>query len=271
MQPLRVLAVGDLRHREFAEPREVIEATSELVAVAEVSAALAMLAASGDAPDVIVLAQQWPGQFQLAQVDALRRSAPLARPVALLGSWCEGETRTGRPWPAVTRVFWYQWATWWPRQAERHQRGQCPSWGLPVTATLEDHAEAAPRGAEETRQGLVAVHTPHRETAESLGDALCQRGYAADWIVPRETVRLRGVAAILWDGKLYDDRELAAIGRLRNKLQGAAVVALADFPRIDLARKLSRAGAGFVVGRPFSLDELFGRLDQAIAGRLCPV
>ena len=54
----------------------------------------------GSSPDVIVVAQAFPGQFSHQAIDRLRRLAPLARMVGLMGSWCEGEMRTGSPWPA---------------------------------------------------------------------------------------------------------------------------------------------------------------------------
>ena len=61
------------------------------------------------AVDVIVVAQAYPGQFSGEALDRLARLAPLARVVVLLGSWCEGEVRSGRPWPGAIRVYWHQW------------------------------------------------------------------------------------------------------------------------------------------------------------------
>src|SRR5262245_46214259 len=60
-------------------------------------------------PDLILLVASRPGRFSAAEVEALHRRAPLARLVALLGTWCEGEVRSGHPWPGVNRIYAHQW------------------------------------------------------------------------------------------------------------------------------------------------------------------
>ena len=83
----------------------------------EAEKAEAILAAGRFVPDVIVVAQAFPGQFSLDEIDRIRGLAPLARLLGLLGSWCEGEVRTGLPWPAVIRIplsgSFYQYFHWW--------------------------------------------------------------------------------------------------------------------------------------------------------------
>ena len=66
---------------------------------------------------------------------------PLARIVGLLGSWCEGEVRSGRPWPGAMRIYWHQWPGRWHAELDR-LRGACPIWGLPLTAGDEDRVPA---------------------------------------------------------------------------------------------------------------------------------
>ena len=72
------------------------------------------------APHGIVLAQAYPGQFSPVAIDRLRNLAPLARLIAILGSWCEGEPRSGHPLPGVIRIYWHQ-------AAERIRR-EFPRW-----------------------------------------------------------------------------------------------------------------------------------------------
>jgi hypothetical protein len=81
-------------------------------------------------PDLILLVASRPGRFSAAEVEALHHRAPLARIVGLLGSWSEGEVRSGHPWPGVTRIYAHQWqarlprelATWQPRTASQIDR-----------------------------------------------------------------------------------------------------------------------------------------------------
>ena len=65
------------------------------------NAAARMLARGGDPPELIVLVQSRPGEFSAAEIDDLRRLAPLARVRRLLGTWCEGEARRR---PAAERL-----------------------------------------------------------------------------------------------------------------------------------------------------------------------
>src|SRR4051794_34740499 len=67
-------------------------------------------------PELIVIAQSRPDAICGDQLKHLQRSAPLAGVAALLGSWCEGETRTGRPLPGIHRLYWYEFPSWWRRQ-----------------------------------------------------------------------------------------------------------------------------------------------------------
>ena len=108
--PNRTLVVdNNTARREFREACAAMRAQRPVIEVPGVDAACEILAGSDDVFDVIVVAEDRPGQYSEETIDRLRRLAPLARVVGLLGSWCEGESRTGRPWPASIRVYWHQW------------------------------------------------------------------------------------------------------------------------------------------------------------------
>src|SRR3954462_14967953 len=89
-----VQLVGDVEHQDFREAIELLRTESRLVAD------------WASLPELIIVAQNRPDSICSDRLDHLRRDAPLAGIVALLGSWCEGETRTRRPWPGVHRVYW---------------------------------------------------------------------------------------------------------------------------------------------------------------------
>ena len=106
---LTVLLLGSTARREFREARALLESQGRVTVAGEAESAAGLLADGQLAPDLIVVAQAFPGQFSAEAVDRLRALAPLARVVGLMGSWCEGEMRTGKPWPAAIRVYWHQW------------------------------------------------------------------------------------------------------------------------------------------------------------------
>src|SRR4051812_4625891 len=91
-----VLMVGDFEHAEFRDVVELLRADANLVASASAS------------PEVVVFfhSPQMSVRFELLQ--NLQQSAPLAWVVVIAGSWCEGETRTGRAGPGVHRHYWYE-------------------------------------------------------------------------------------------------------------------------------------------------------------------
>src|SRR5262245_6670790 len=127
--PPIVQLVGEIDHPDFDEAIGLLRAQSRL---ATNGITVGKLFAVN--PELIVVAQSRPGMIAARQMDALRRPAPLAGVVALLGSWCEGETRTGRPWPGVERLYWYEFPAWWRRQLALRAKGCCPEWSRPAGA-----------------------------------------------------------------------------------------------------------------------------------------
>ncbi len=101
---LATLIVGSYEQSEFAAALTGLAQRRRLTFTPTVAAAVETLVAGVTSPRLIVLLQSWPGQWPAADVAALRRAAPLARVAAILGSWCEGETRTGRPLAGAVRL-----------------------------------------------------------------------------------------------------------------------------------------------------------------------
>src|SRR5690349_536160 len=86
-------------------------------------------------PAALLLVQSRPGQFSAREVERLHAAAPLARLVALVGPWCEGEARSGRPWPGVERVPWRAWENHLPRALALNGAVQSAAALLPRTAS----------------------------------------------------------------------------------------------------------------------------------------
>src|SRR5262245_28822602 len=123
-----VQLIGDVAHADFRDAVELLHRDAELV--------------SGDGvpPEVVIVSQSRPDAVCRQPTVQFRRAMPLAGIVTLLGSWCEGEARTGRPWPSVHRLYWYDFPAWWRRQMRLRAEGRCPDWakvpdfGLPAAA-----------------------------------------------------------------------------------------------------------------------------------------
>jgi hypothetical protein len=266
MTEIAVLLVGDAERGEFRQARASLETLTRVTRAADLDQAAELLRAGPLAPELIVLVQSRPGEFSAAAVDRLRMAAPLARIVALLGSWCEGEMRTGRPLPGVIRVYWHQWLPRFRQELERIRRGWCPAWGLPATAGEEERLLSATRLPLAQRGGLVAVAVRPFAMADWLSSACRLAGYATVWLQPSRPARIEGAAAVLWDGDDCRRQWRSELVRLRAELGPLPLLALLDFPRVEDCDAVLAAGATAVLSKPLLVDDLLWSLEE-FAGR----
>ncbi len=195
----------------------------------------------------------------------LRRACPLARFCSLLSSWCEGETRSGRPWPGVWRVYAHQW----PQRGARHLAavGQpLSAWNLPATATAEEQLlreielwmerSGTPERASAKSQGTIAVLAASAEAGSALADACRSLGYEA--IVWRELPRgaVLSISVVLWDTSASEATSLAAVEPVRFAAGKAPILALLGFPRPEQIEQAHQAGVAAVISKPFLLADL---------------
>ena len=275
-----VWLLGDVEHPEFVESVSLARATAEVTCVADAWQAAARIADRPAAPDLIVLASSRPGNIRSREVDALRRAAPLAGIVAILGSWCEGETRTGRPAAGVGRVYWYDFPGWWRRQLAAWADGRCPEWALPddfglriADCGLPNSSIHNPQSAIRnslTPAGLVVLDTTCWDTADALADVLRSAGFATAWTkFGRHGPQVRGAAAGIWEGRQLDDREVPRLAKFCRRLavDEAPVLALVDFPRRDRVERARAAGAAVVLGKPWLNVDLVATLQLVIDAR----
>jgi len=103
--------IGDTRECVFADAIGWLQSQFECIHFdsPEMACGRETRANSGMIPCAIVLLQARPGQFAAAQIEKLHAQEPLARLIELTGPWCEGERRSGRPIPGVTRASWLNW------------------------------------------------------------------------------------------------------------------------------------------------------------------
>jgi len=269
---ISVLLIGDGRHREFRDSLAVVCCDATVVRATDVSAACEMLADGRLAPDIIIVETPRPGQWRTDLLDKMVSLTPLSRVLLLLGSWCKGEERTGCPWPGGRRIFWYDWLPQWRRELAAIRANRCPIWGLPMTTTREElllngTSETDPPESIAVAAGLLVVSTRYLETADALSDAAQVRGYSTVWARTAEAARqIRGASVAIWEGIDGGAHDVLQIGQLRDALGDVPIVAILDFPRVDREEALRVAGVVGMVGKPFQLDDLFARVEQAAKG-----
>lgn len=260
---MRILLTGEYNRDEFARAiGDMIEA-ADVVRLDGLSVADQSLA-NGEAVDLIVVAQARPGQFPLSEIDALRRTAPLARIVALLGSWCEGEMRSGSPWPGVVRVYWHQWPEWFRQELAKFSRGEQSGWSQPITATADERLLSL-KPDQTQMNAVVAVISEHIEMADWLTAACRNRGASVITLNRVPCSQIDGVAIVLWDVGLFGPLLVSQFQTVASRFPRSRIVVLADFPRSEDVDLLRAAGAAAVLSKPILANDLYGCLNRLLA------
>ena len=258
-----VLAIGNLEHTEFRAAAELLRSGTDLVVCGSVEHATNWLYAANPPPQWIVLLQLLPGQFSRDVLGVLWRLAPLARIVRVLGSWCEGEIRTGQPWPGAIRMYWHQ-APVRIAAALRSVALARPPWPLAPTATEEDRLMFGPKSAPLRSERLVGIRTETLGMAESLADACSAQGYLTVWLQPGRHVLVRGLQACFWDFTYSSDLEFDAMSEFHAQNSEVQVIALVNFPRLEDQKRAQLAGATSIISKPLMLDDLFWTLNEVL-------
>jgi CheY-like chemotaxis protein len=262
---LSILLIGDAERTEFRDARAGLDRWGTVHAFAETDQAIKVLTNGEVVPDMIVVAQSFPGQYSHEAVDHLRRLAPLARVIGLMGSWCEGEMRTGLPWPGAVRTYWHQWTSRSNREFNRLLKGQCGAWTLPPTASEEERllADRAKQGDELSFQrGLVLIHTQSHDMAQCLSAACRSWGFATVWQHPTNIVHVEGAVAAIFDSGDLRNKQCSLLRHLTRSIYPLQVIALLAFPRIEDRNQALSAGAAAVLSKPLVLADLFDALER---------
>lgn len=250
---LRLLVVGALSELEFPGVRAALQepllqsegpCAVELVTVVDAEAAIDRL--SSESFDLVLYAQPRPAVSLVAH-DCLYEVVGEAMPcVQLLGTWCEGEGRTGRVPDGWQRVFWHAMPRWW-RQYSKNSLA---------------HIAESPR-TEGMR--VVEVHADYA-FVDALRDALLPEGWLVYRAVPGEAAL--GFAGI-WVGKQLGGAEADCLSQFCQRFSqragmAAPVVALLDFPRRETVTAARAVGAADVVALPCDTLELVEALERAV-------
>jgi hypothetical protein len=206
-------------------------------------------------PYAIVFCAARPGSISRRQVDAVSRAFPLARLVALVGTWCEGELRSGRPWPGVPRIYWHQWQTRLSDAINEFDSSMLPR--LPRTATNVDVLLSSQgRARPATMAARVGIVTERRTDFESLAGAINPETEHCRWLLPREVTPLEPLDLLLVDVP----GDLAAAGedlqRLRCELGPVPALVLCHFPRPDELQDLPATAPTAFLAKPYLVGDL---------------
>ena len=256
-----VAIVGDVSQHEVDEVAAPLADTADWTHLGGVASAIECLANASLQPELIVLLQQRPGEIGEVEVRRLQSAAPLAGMYAVLGSWCEGETRTGQPSPGVARIYRHDWPIQCRAELSRRTRCEVPHWSLPFTVSMEERFLDRCRPLNSVvRAELIAVVAGSRETAIALADACRSAGLSVASKPAKAT-------AILWDTTIEMARDAKQVAAIKANSVTAPVIALVSYPRKSDCQKMLAAGVDAVLTKPFLLDDLLAEIERLTATR----
>ncbi len=276
--------IGDTDHDEFAEAWGTLQGDDWAARVfAEPGEALTVLAEDSP-PELFLFACRFPGDLSATAVAQLQAAAPLTRSIVLLGSLCEGELRTGVPWPGVVRYYWHQWR-WrlapalrrWRELADMPAEDRQASfhfpWELPLTASEDERCLALlpPAVATPGKAPLIGVVGHDAAGVETLAAVIRAAGFHAVALPPsawrgepRSSCKYPGLAACIWDGCGPLDRQRAELAAVVECFSPLPVVAAVSFPRHDPLERAHRAGVSAVISKPYQRADVAAAVAYAL-------
>lgn len=240
----RVLVTGDFWHPEFADLIGGLDVPAMLLPWPKLS----QLRECPGTVDLVLIGQSHRGAIQQSDVDRLRQWWPEIPVVVLLGSWCEGESRSGTPLQGVTRVYWHQW---------QGQFKQLQQWVSPAVTP-------APAAVEKSRQ--VAVSALSQAQFEMVEDALELLGLQAIWAEKSiwQAEESSTISAVCLDCESLTENLTNRLIFLRKQFPDQPVFLLMGFPRKHEVQSLkSYWHVAGVISKPIDLTSLASAFEQA--------
>lgn len=257
VKKIRVLAAGGRTYRAFAEAQQLMagDADVDLATHDQISPNDAL------SSDLIVVFQNRPGSVDSSTIEVVRQRNPLVGLAVVLGSWCEGELRTGDPLPYCERIFWYQFPVWWQQNLTAWKEQRPTTWQQLIPAIFTTNSHSSNHSKAE-QNGFVLVDSQDADSAATILTVCEAAGVAACWAPAAKPEILSTVpTAGIYVGGQLNNKECEDIAELRRRLPTSApLVALLDFPRIDRVGIAKRLGATTVLGKPWRSEQLLASL-----------
>jgi hypothetical protein len=259
----RVLYVGDAGWHEFKPAVRMLSDAGELVVTLDAAGARRLLVQQRAVFDLIVIAHKRPGEYDELDLQSLRAIAPLTGMIALLSSYCEGETRTGKPWAGAIRVYAHQFVSRFRRELHRLQTGGTAAWSPPYTATDEDRVLEMSDEVLADRSSRIAIVTADRQTRQALGDALepvsSELTFFTSVISPAVSADI-----VIWDCPGSLPTQAKSLNALASLSQASAVIVLAGFPRPEEICVTLVSGITAVISKPFLAADLLWQVSECL-------
>lgn len=198
-------------------------------------------------PRAVILVQQRPGQFAAADVAALLPDFPASAVIHFQGPLCDGDGRTGRATPGVTRVAWRHW------ESELAAAFAGPPEQRPANDV--ERLLSRPRFQRHALpSGAVGVYAPSSAAADAVADAVRGCGGTATIAADLAPVTLRNYSAVIID--LDGSSSVEDTARRAFAFAGPPLIVITAFARCEETAAWKERGAAAVISKPFPISEL---------------
>ena len=257
-----ILFTGDFWHTDFQSIISSIDVPITLVPL-EKSASVV-----DQKFDLIVIAQSRRDQFSSAEVEKIQTTFSNTPIVSLLGSWCEGETRSGTPYPGLIRVYWHQWQGRYQKFVSQLADANLTDWHAPATSSIADRISQGPftnsvRSSSFTRPESIGISAWTDTAHEMLADAVGLCGWKSHW-VERGIPDADQHSAIVIDAGSWTTAVENRINWLKSDFGTTPMVLLLNYPREDELESIRQSGISSVISKPFELEDLRAAIQLAI-------
>ncbi len=262
MKKHKILWSGDYWHDDFKTLLSSINVPMTMTPIEK----LTLFKDKDEQFDLVVLAQSRRNQFDSSVVEFLRDRFPGVPVVFVLGSWCEGETRSGEPIPGVIRVYWHQWMGQYAKFCQQLETSGISDWHLPTTSTVADRIEQAQPQRQPVHQSIIGVSAWTQSQFEMVADALKTLGYRTRWLERSvwDAQAFTLLSAICIDANSVTDDLVNRLSWLRTTYPGRPMVLILNFPRAQEVSKASDLGVAEILSKPFELANLGAAIKRII-------
>lgn len=267
----RLLITGDYWHVDFKRLISDCPVATTLMTMEQLSRGTAFAIADFD---LIVIAQSRPSQFPQERIDSILRKAHGTPVVAAMGSWCEGEQRSGTPLQGVKRVFWHQFEGQFEQFLAALSEDRYSSWTQPVTLTnadkiqstvLPSRAGQAKRAIHSGKSLTVGVSAWNRDTWLTLSDAVRCFGWQPVWVERMaSSMPTHQLDVILVDADSMTKDLMGRLMWIRRNVSRSPVVLLLNFPRHQDRDQYVDLGVREFVHKPFELTNLHAAMSRRV-------
>ena len=255
MNGFHVLITGDYWHGDFSK---VISKTQTPITLRPLESIIQENQDANDQFDAVVVALSRRNRFPKIELEKLVHQFVNTPVIALCGSWCEGEERSGQPVAGMIRVYWHQWAGRFEAFMNQVKSNAPHSWQLPKISNEADRILLDRNAAIEIQfhETNIGISANSQDGFSMLQTALEDPQRQTVWLENCLNANELTFSAICIDANSLDELTEKRIRLIKESHPCTPLILVSNFPRRSEFERASQLGVLEVVSKPFNLTDL---------------